>query len=142
MANSARNAAESEFWRPPVHERAPTAPAAQSDACEHCGTDLVAGSRFCHVCGCARGTHSTGTPRLNLAPYLVWARIKDGLGLGSGPLIALFAGTVCVLGALFTGMVYSATTALDWQAVQFWRSEWLLAGMAAFMAGILLKRNV
>ena len=29
---------------------------------------------------------------------------------------------------------------LDWQAIQFWRVEWLLAAVAAFAAGCLLKK--
>jgi len=28
---------------------------------------------------------------------------------------------------------------VDFQAVQYWRMEWLLGGVAAFIAGILLK---
>jgi len=28
---------------------------------------------------------------------------------------------------------------VDWQAIQFYRAEWLLAATAAFVAGILLK---
>lgn len=139
MANTARNVTESEFWRPPVHE-AQAPPAAQSDACERCGTDFVVGSRFCHVCGSAREPQLSRTPRLNLTKYLDWTRIKDGLGLSTGSLIAFVVGIVCVLGAVFTGLIYTATTVLDWQAVQFWRSEWLLAAIAAFVAGVLLKR--
>ena len=38
-----------------------------------------------------------------------------------------------------TGLVYTAATVLDWQAVQIWRIEWLLAAIAAFLAGILLR---
>ena len=141
MANTAHNVTESEFWRPPVHEGAPMAPAAQSDACERCGSDFVVGSRFCHVCGAAREPQLSHTPRLNLSKYLDWTRIKDGLGLGTGSLIAFIVGIACVLGAVFTGIIYTASTVLDWQAVQFWRSEWLLAAITAFSAGVLLKRT-
>jgi hypothetical protein len=31
-------------------------------------------------------------------------------------------------------------TAVDWQAIQLWRIEWLLGAVAAFIAGALLKR--
>ena len=141
MANTARNVTESEFWRPPVHETAPAMTPAQSEACERCGTDFVAGSRFCHVCGGAREPQLSHAPRLNLSKYLDWTRIKDGLGLSTGALIAFIAGIVCLLGAIFTGIIYTAATVLDWQAVQFWRSEWLLAAIAAFLAGVLLKRT-
>jgi hypothetical protein len=37
--------------------------------------------------------------------------------------------------------MYTAATVLDWQAVQIWRIEWLLASAAAFLAGILLKKT-
>jgi len=112
---------------------------AQSDACERCGTDYVAGSRFCHVCGAARET-GLSAPRFNFARYFEWVRIKDVLGLGTSSLLAFVAGALCVLAAISTGLIYTASTVLDWQAVQVWRIEWLLAAVAAFMAGLLLKR--
>jgi hypothetical protein len=31
-------------------------------------------------------------------------------------------------------------TLVDWQAIQFYRAEWLLGATAAFVAGILLKK--
>jgi hypothetical protein len=40
-----------------------------------------------------------------------------------------------------TGFLFSATTLLDWQAVQLWRIEWLLAATAIFAAGFLLKKK-
>jgi hypothetical protein len=38
-------------------------------------------------------------------------------------------------------VVYKEDTLVDWQAVQAWRIEWLLAAMAALLAGILLKKK-
>jgi len=35
---------------------------------------------------------------------------------------------------------FSVRTTLDWQAIQMWRIEWLLAAVAAFGAGCLLKK--
>jgi hypothetical protein len=40
-----------------------------------------------------------------------------------------------VAGALLVGIVFTARTALDWQAIQMWRIEWLLAAIAAFVGG-------
>jgi hypothetical protein len=40
-----------------------------------------------------------------------------------------------------TGFVFTATTLLDWQAVQLWRIEWLLGSVAMFAAGFLLKKK-
>jgi hypothetical protein len=38
-------------------------------------------------------------------------------------------------------VIFTARTPLDWQAVQLWRIEWLLAGIAGFAAGLLLKKT-
>jgi hypothetical protein len=46
-----------------------------------------------------------------------------------------------VIAAVFTGLLFNATTLLDWQAVQLWRIEWLLGSVAMFVAGILLKKK-
>jgi hypothetical protein len=35
---------------------------------------------------------------------------------------------------------FSARTLVDWQAIQLWRIEWLLAAIAAFVVGLLLKK--
>jgi hypothetical protein len=35
---------------------------------------------------------------------------------------------------------FSARTTLDWQAIQLWRIEWLVAAVAAFVAGCLFKK--
>jgi hypothetical protein len=43
--------------------------------------------------------------------------------------------------AVITGFLYTATTVLDWQAVQIWRIEWLLAALAIFAGGLLLKKS-
>jgi cytosine/uracil/thiamine/allantoin permease len=45
------------------------------------------------------------------------------------------------VGALAVGVVFSARTLLDWQAIQIWRIEWLLGAVAAFLAGCLLKKS-
>jgi len=46
-----------------------------------------------------------------------------------------------MVGAISVGWVYSAQTLSDFQAIQLWRIEWLLGAAAAFLAGILLKRE-
>ena len=55
-------------------------------------------------------------------------------------LIAFLVGVLCVLGAVAVSAFFSARTALDWQAIQLWRIEWLLAAVAAFVAGCVLKK--
>jgi len=71
--------------------------------------------------------------------YLHFHEIKSWVGLSTGSLIAFILGVGCVAGALLVGLL-TAKTFVDWQAIQFYRAEWLLAATAAFVAGILLKR--
>ena len=65
--------------------------------------------------------------------------MQGRLGLPLASLVALVAGVICTLAAIGTGLIYTASTALDWQAVQIWRIGWLLAAVVALLAGILLK---
>ena len=69
---------------------------------------------------------------------LAW--LGERLGLTTPALIAFLVGVLCVLGAVAVSVFFSVRTALDWQAIQLWRIEWLLAAVAAFMAGCLLKK--
>ena len=143
-----RNAAQSqEFWRPAVDEtrkrevaRALTVPA---ESCDRCGTEFATGARFCHLCGHQRAAEmgSVAESRWNLLRYLDLDRIKAALGLPLASVIAFFIGMVCAIAAAATSLLYSASTLLDWQAVQIWRMEWLLAAITAFVAGILLKKK-
>jgi hypothetical protein len=71
--------------------------------------------------------------------YLHFHEIKKWVGLPTASLIAFVVGMSCVAGALLVGLL-TAKTFVDWQAIQFYRAEWLLAATAAFVAGILLKR--
>jgi hypothetical protein len=66
--------------------------------------------------------------------------LAQRLGLTIPAVVAFLAGIVCVAGALLVSMVFTARTALDWQAIQMWRIEWLLAAIAAFVGGCLLKK--
>ena len=54
--------------------------------------------------------------------------------------VAFLIGLFCMVGALAVSVFFSARTALDWQAIQLWRIEWLIAAVAAFGAGCLLKK--
>jgi|SRR5581483_2039532 len=132
--------AHQEFWRPAIG----SAPAAASDleqACESCGTEFMVGSRFCHICGTARHAHAEGLPARSWTNYLQFHAIQEGLGLPSASLVAFIVGLACVVGALATGIVYSERNVLEWQAVQLFRMQWLLGGLVAFVAGVLLKKS-
>jgi hypothetical protein len=139
-------------------------------ACLRCGTEFLLGSHFCHACGGRRPEALTADARADAAAianlweqgvhrvrevvsgfswnkikfpgwmhYLHFHEIKSRAGLSTGSLIAFVIGLACVAGALLVGLL-TAKTLVDWQAIQFYRAEWLLAATAAFVAGILLKK--
>lgn len=142
-----------------------------AEACPKCGTEFLLGSRFCHACGGKRPLVMSASDRADAAAAArVWQQavnhlgttlsaipwkqikfpawssnlhfhaIKSRLGLPTASLIAFFVGLGCVAGALLVGLL-NARTLVDWQAIQFYRAEWLLAATAAFVAGILLKKH-
>lgn len=132
-----------EFWSPPVAQPEQT-PNQLAGACADCASEFMVGARFCHVCGAAR--------KVEVSVERDWARlwaflrllefhaIKAWFGLPTASLVAFLMGIGCVLAALAVGIIYSVQTLADFQAIQLWRIEWLLAALAAFVAGILLKR--
>ncbi len=144
--------------------------ASMAEACPRCGTEFLLGSRFCHTCGAKRPEALTATARADAAEfaglwkqavgrthtiiasfswskiklpswlhYLQFHEIKSRTGLSTASLIAFVIGVGCIAGALLVGLL-TAKTFVDWQAIQFYRAEWLLAATAAFVAGILLKK--
>ena len=166
-----------EFWRPPaplVEEplKLRSASPAMAEACPHCGTEFLLGSRFCHSCGGKRPEAISSSSRVDVARswehgghrvqaaiasipwskitfpsrvpswlhYLHFHEIKSRVGLSTGSLIAFVIGLACVAGALLVGLL-TAKTLIDWQAIQLYRMEWLLAATASFVAGILLKKT-
>lgn len=72
--------------------------------------------------------------------YLHFHEIKSRVGLSTGSLIAFVIGLACVAGAVLVGLL-TAKTLVDWQAIQIYRVEWLLAATASFVLGILLKKH-
>jgi hypothetical protein len=142
-----------------------------AEACPRCGTEYLLGSHFCHSCGgrrpeaaspdlpadpsalstlweqtvrLARTTASSVSLDRVAAPswlrYLSFHEIKTWIGLSTASFVAFLIGLGCVVGALLVGFL-NAKTLVDWQAIQYYRAEWLLASTAAFVAGILLKRE-
>jgi hypothetical protein len=135
MAGRAQNLDHEEFWRPVLdHPSQPRVAPAAADLCESCGAERIAGARFCHLCGAGR------SQRHGLSHWLSPRRFGHSLGLSLGPLIAFLVGVACLLAAVGVGIIYSATTVLDWQAIQAWRIQWLLAATAAFVGGLLLRQ--
>jgi hypothetical protein len=146
MAEVVQNA-NSEFWRAPAVQPVETTAAAPvlPEVCKHCSSEFVVGAGFCHVCGAQRSeatpVHASSWNRYrDFARHLEFHRIKERIGLPTAAMVAFLAGITCALAAVLVGFIFSTNTVLDWQAVQVWRIEWLLAAAAAFLAGILLKR--
>ena len=143
MAHMAPNYEErQEFWKPAVAPRQETSAAETTgQVCQECGTDFVLGSRFCYVCGVDRNANLASTSVTGLAAWIDFASLREALGQTNASLVALVLGCACVIAAIVTGFVFTATTLLDWQAIQLWRIEWLLGAVAMFAAGFLLKKK-
>jgi hypothetical protein len=130
--------AHHEFWRPPMPAAVAAANPVRSATCR-CGAEFIVSSLYCHACGASR-------PELNAAgaaeiPGLAeLAALGGRLGLTMPAVIALLIGAFCLVGALAVSVLFDARTVLDWQAIQLWRIEWLLAAVAAFVAGCMLKK--
>ena len=149
MANPAPNLVppdveeRQEFWKPMVAPRLEVEAAGRTlpTSCPHCGNELLAGSRVCPRCGAdSQSATASETPGWAAAwnAFTSWRRVS-GRSLSS--LVTLAAGCACIVAALATSWVFKATTLLDWQAIQLWRIEWLLAAIAILLAGILLKKK-
>jgi len=137
------NQVQHEFWRPPMQPAAsdPATIQVLSQACRRCGTEFIVSSRFCHACGASRPELNAGSRIMEMPGLAELSALGERLGLTTASLIAFLIGTICIVGALAVGVVFSARTVLDWQAIQIWRIEWLLGAIAAFVAGRLLKKS-
>ena len=110
----------------------------RSATCHRCGTEFIVSSLYCHACGASRPGLNART--LEIPGFAELASLGERLGLTTPAVIAFLAGVLCVVGALVVSVFFSVRTALDWQAIQLWRIEWLLAAIASFVAGCLLKK--
>ena len=117
---------------------APVASPERSATCR-CGTEFIVSSLYCHACGTSR-PELKATRSLEIPGLAELASLGKRLGLTTPAAIAFLVGVICVVGALAVSVFFSARTLLDWQAIQLWRIEWLLAAVAAFAAGCLLKK--
>jgi len=150
--------ARAEFWKPAATTRTETERARPH--CWSCGAECVPDSLYCHVCGSDQAAVETEAGRYipavvrlasralaRLASHSAaglatrFAFLRDALGQSNASLAALLAGCFCLVAAGLIGFFFSATKLLDWQAVQLWRIEWLLAAIAFMVAGILLKKK-
>jgi hypothetical protein len=144
MAHTAQNYEErQEFWKPVVAHRQENQAVASAaeQICRNCGSDYLLGSRFCHICGADRQINLADSRPSGIAAWFDFVGLREALGQSTASLIALILGCACLIAAAITGFLFNATTLLDWQAVQLWRIEWLLAAAAIFVAGVLLKKK-
>ena len=69
---------------------------------------------------------------------LDFARVRNWFGLPLPSLCAFLIGIGFVIVALTMGLM-SVHDYSDFEAIQLWRIQWMMAAIAAFVAGILLK---
>jgi hypothetical protein len=148
MADAVPNT-QHEFWRPPAiaSHAAEVEPLHEVVVvCPSCGSEFMVGAGFCHSCGSARPL-ADGSDR-GWMRYLDVQKLKQKalvvgheLGLPLPSLIAFALGVVFLIAAFGVGLIYSVRDFSDFQAIQYWRMEWLMAAIAAFVAGILLKKS-
>jgi hypothetical protein len=112
---------------------------AERHATCRCGTEFIVSSVYCHSCG-ARRPGAGAARSLDIHGLAELAGLGERLGLRAPSAIAFLVGLLCVVGALAVSVFFSVRTMLDWQAIQLWRIEWLLASIAAFLVGMLLKK--
>jgi hypothetical protein len=136
MADITRGPSQ-EYWR-----QAPSANPfqmrdAQTASCAICGTPYASGAHFCHTCGLGRD--AVVTKRNVLKDWLDLDAIRIRLGLSTPAMVFVLMATIFALATVMTGLVYDTSTLAQWQAVQIWRIEWLLATIAALFAALLFK---
>src|SRR5690349_4902023 len=133
--------AQQEFWRPPLAKQ--SAEPVMAEACRRCGTEFMVGAAFCHICGMGRH-RANAYPTRDWTKYfqflyaLDFARLKRWFGLPLPSLCAFLAGIGFLIVALAVGLT-SVHDYSDFEAIQLWRIQWLMAACAAFLVGILLK---
>lgn len=140
-----------DFWRPPAvieNEESRAANLPMVEACDGCGTEFMVGARYCYICGSPRVSQENPATVRSFLSYLEFQNVLEGfralrqkLALSTGSMIAFLAGAFCVFAALSVGFIYSVQNFADFQAIQYWRVEWLLGAVAAFLAGMMLKTS-
>jgi hypothetical protein len=144
MAEFTRELTE-EYWRPaPIPGstlqtnglRAP----ASAEFCAICGTRYASGAHFCHLCGLNRETEPHKEKRSAATDWLDVAGIRERTGLSTISMGLVLLAVLFTLAAAMTGLVYNTATVAEWQSVQIWRIEWLLATVAALLAAMLFKK--
>jgi len=114
-------------------------PCVRHDLCRHCGAEFVVDSPFCRMCGRGKSETLIASEKKSLWRAVDFSQLRRSLGLSIGAMICFILGVACVGAGVATGFIYTANTLVDWQAIQAWRCEWLIAAGVAFVCGILLN---
>ena len=133
--------AQQEFWRPPLAKQ--SAEPVMAEACRRCGTEFMVGAAFCHICGLGRHRASatpsdSWTSHFRFLHVLEFSSVQKWFGLPLTSMCAFLLGVAFLIVARSMGLM-SVHDNTDFEAVQLWRIQWLMAACAAFLAGILLK---
>ena len=141
MPQAARSASQ-EYWRPADPAVARIAqPILAEGVCPECGVAYPAGARFCHLCGTERNRRPGTAPSpITFADFFDIAVLRQRFGLSVPCVVFFIAGIVCMVIASGVGILYKAENLMQWQAMQFWRVEWILGAVAAMLAAIVLKK--
>jgi hypothetical protein len=147
MAEFRRGTSE-EYWRPATasaaaFERQGLQTVGTTELCSICGTPYPAGARFCNQCGLNRQTPPPASHKLKWNPLGDWLDLDGVRELTGLPAISLglaALAVICMLATIMTGLLYTTATLAEWQAVQTWRIEWLLASVASLLGAILFKK--
>jgi hypothetical protein len=145
MADISREVSQ-EYWR-----QAPTPgkdfqtpgfqPQGNQAFCAVCGTPYAAGALFCHLCGLGREKDLRAKKRgLNLE-WLDFDRIREQTGLSTISLVLVISAALFMLASVMAGLIYDTSTIAEWQAVQTWKVEWLLATVPTLLAAMLFKKS-
>jgi hypothetical protein len=127
-----------DFWHAPMPASTTIVIPERSSACR-CGTEYIVSSLYCHACGVSR-PELKDSGSFEIPGLAELSLLADRLQLSTPAVVAFLVGIFCIIGALAVSVFYSVRTLLDWQAIQMWRIEWLLAAVACFVAGCLLKK--
>ena len=136
---------QQDFWiRPTIRAMPATATSTGESlkSCVHCSTEFMAGSRFCYLCGAKReldATPKTWVRQHSFSQLMGIRYLRQSLGLSIPSLCAFLAGIGCLIEAVRAGVVFRVENLVGFQALQFFRIEWLLGSIAAFVAGIVVK---
>jgi hypothetical protein len=139
MAQLAKTATD-DFWRPANSEAERHArPFLFANVCNRCGMDYAVGARYCHLCGIQRYPSTETETAKAEASGKGW---RQRLGLTMPSLVLFVIGATCLAVVLGMAMIPAGSRNLaEVNSIQFARTDWLLAAVAAMLGGILLKKK-